>query len=144
MLRGPAEGEDIVADYGRLGLTLGRHPLALLRERMAAKGVMTAASLWEQPTESLIVTAGLVINRQRPGSARGVTFMTLEDESGTVNLICWRKLAEEYRPVVLNARLLFVAGTVQREQGVQHVIARHLEDWSHCLGRLQTRSRDFH
>ncbi|MCP1726366.1 error-prone DNA polymerase [Natronospira proteinivora] len=143
MLAVPAEGEDIVADYGRLGLTLGRHPLALLREQMAARGVMKAAQLWEQPSESLVITAGLVINRQRPGSARGVTFMTLEDESGIINLICWRKLAEQYRPVVLNARLLLVSGIVQRESGVQHVIARHLEDWSHWLGRLQTRSRDF-
>ncbi len=143
MLRAPREGEDIIADYSRIGLTLGRHPLALLRERLAAAGVMPADDLWQQPADSPVVIAGLVINRQRPGSAAGVTFMTLEDETGIVNLICWRKMAEQYRKTVLNARLLLVAGQLQRSDGVQHVIARHLEDWSHLLGRLSHRSRDF-
>jgi error-prone DNA polymerase len=110
MLRAPREGEDIVADYSRIGLTLGRHPLALLRERLAAAGVMPADDLWQQPADSPVVIAGLVINRQRPGSAAGVTFMTLEDETGIVNLICWRKIAEQYRKTVLNARLLLVVG----------------------------------
>ncbi|MDQ2068887.1 error-prone DNA polymerase [Natronospira bacteriovora] len=141
MLRKPREGEDLLADYGRLGLSLGRHPLALLRDRL--EGWQTAADLWQCPADSPVLTGGLVINRQRPGSARGVTFMTLEDETGNINLICWRRLAEQYRPVVLNARLLMVVGTVQREHGVQHVIARHLEDWGHLLGRLMHRSRDF-
>ncbi|WP_406672750.1 error-prone DNA polymerase [Natronospira sp.] len=143
MLRPPREGEDIAADYGRLGLSLGRHPLALLRERLAKADILPAEALWRQAPESPVVTAGLVINRQRPGSAAGVTFMTLEDETGVINLICWRKLAERYRQVVLQSRLLVVVGTVQREEGVQHVIAHHLEDWSHLLGRLVTRSRDF-
>lgn len=143
MLRRPREGEDIVADYARTGLTLGRHPLHLLRERLAATGLQTAADLWSCEPGTELATAGMVINRQRPGSARGVTFLTLEDETGQVNVICWKALAERQRPVLLNARLMVVRGELQREKGVQHLVAHHLEDWSRLLGRLVHDSRDF-
>ena len=87
--------------------------------------------------------AGLVITKQRPGTASGVTFVTLEDESGHVNLIVWKKIAEEFRSVLLNARLLGVAGELQIEGRVIHVIARQLFDHTEMLGELSVRSRDF-
>lgn len=87
--------------------------------------------------------AGIVINRQRPGTAKGVTFMTLEDETGQVNLVVWRKVAERQRKIFLGARLLGVTGVLQRQGDVLHLVAGRLEDHSALLGRLPTRSRDF-
>ncbi|HEX7029096.1 MAG TPA: error-prone DNA polymerase [Gammaproteobacteria bacterium] len=144
MLRKPAEGEDIVSDYARLGLTLGRHPLELLRERLGRLRFHTAAGLWQAEDGVRIRVAGLVINRQRPGTAKGVMFMTLEDETGQTNVILWRKVAERQRKVMLNARLLGVSGILQRHGGVLHLVAERLEDHSALLGGLVTRSRDFH
>ena len=144
LLRAPTEGEEIVGDYARLGLTLGRHPLALLRSRLAAMNCITAAELWQVKDGAPVRVAGIVINRQRPGTAKGVTFMTLEDETGQVNLVVWRKVAERQRKVFLGARLLGVTGVLQRQGDVLHLVAGRLEDHSTLLGRLQTRSRDFH
>jgi len=144
LLRAPSEGEDIVADYRELGLTLGRHPLALLRGRLEARGLMTAAELRALPAGTRARTAGLVLVRQRPGTASGVTFVTVEDETGVTNLIVWRALAERARQVVYESRLLLVAGRVQREGEVLHLVAERLADRSDWLGRLMTRSRDFH
>ena len=143
LLRAPREGEDIVADYRALGLTLGRHPLALLRTRLAADGWLTAAELWERPGGERVRTGGIVVTRQRPGSASGVTFVTVEDETGQANLIVWQSLAERQRRILLGARLLGVSGELQREGDVQHVIAHRLEDRSPLLGELEARSRDF-
>jgi error-prone DNA polymerase len=143
MLRTPREGESIVADYASLGLTLGRHPLALLRARLDREGVLSAAAVSACTDGSQVCAAGLVINRQRPGSAGGVTFVTLEDETGQVNVIVWRELGASARPVLLQASLLGVRGRVQREGGVLHLIARQLEDYSRLLGGLNWRSRDF-
>ena len=143
LLRKPREGEDIVADYARTGFTLERHPMSLLRGRLAAAGLYSARELWGREAGEAVAAAGMVINRQRPGSARGVTFMTLEDETGHINIICWRHVAENQRPVLLNARLLVVRGELQREKSVQHLVARRLEDWSHLLGNLVHDSRDF-
>jgi len=143
MLRAPSEGEDIVADYRTLGLTLGRHPLALLRGRLAAAGWLTAAELWERSPGERVCAGGIVVTRQRPGSASGVTFVTVEDETGQVNLIVWRDLSDRQRTVLLGARLLGVSGVVQREGDVLHVVARRLEDRSRLLGELEARSRDF-
>jgi error-prone DNA polymerase len=143
LLRPPGEGEDIVADYRALGLTLGRHPLALLRPALAAAGWLTAAELWERPAGERVRTGGLVLTRQRPGSASGVTFVTVEDESGQANLIVWKSLCERQRRVLLGARLLGVTGTLQREGDVLHVVAKRLEDRSGLLGQLQARSRNF-
>ncbi len=144
LLLPPTEGQAIVADYASTGLTLGRHPLALLRPRLRRYGVVTAAALGTLAHGTPVHTAGLVILRQRPGTATGVVFVTLEDETGTINLVVWRTLVESQRRELLGARLLGVDGEVQREGEVVHVIARRLEDHSALLGRLATRSRDFH
>ena len=143
LLPRPTEGQDIVADYQGIGLTLRRHPLALLRKRLEHLQILTAAQLWQLPHGYRVHTAGLVITRQRPGTASGVLFLTLEDETGHFNVVVWGSLAEKYRRAVLGARLLGVEGEIQREGDVLHVIARHLHDHSHLLGRLTTPSRDF-
>ncbi|MEJ2515235.1 MAG: error-prone DNA polymerase [Gammaproteobacteria bacterium] len=144
MLRPPGEGRDIVADYRSLGLTLGRHPMALLRQRLADEGVISSSELAAVPHGVRVRYAGLVVNRQRPGSARGVTFVTLEDETGHANIIVWRDLAETQRRPLLGSRLLEVSGQVQREGPVIHLVAERLRDRSRLLGSLDVRSRDFH
>lgn len=144
LLRAPREGQDIVADYGSVGLTLRRHPLALLRDKLQRRGVVPTRELWEQPNGKLVRTAGLVITRQRPGSAGGVTFVTMEDETGYVNLIVWNRVAVEQRAALLESRLLEVHGKLQREGDVQHVIAQRLTDLSSLLGELVVASRNFH
>ena len=143
MLRSPTEGQDIAADYNHTGLTLRRHPMALLRPRFASKHMLSAEQLDACADEALVKTAGLVITRQRPGSAKGVFFVTLEDETGYVNLVVWDAVATRWRRPLLNATLLGVSGTIQREADVLHVVARRLEDHSHLLGRLLTKSRGF-
>jgi error-prone DNA polymerase len=144
LLRSPREGEDIIADYTHTGLTLRRHPIAVLREQLAARGFVDSAQLRAMPDGSTVRTAGLVITRQRPGSAEGVTFVTLEDESGSVNLIVWRDVAERQRQALIGSRLLGVAGKLQLEGEVMHVIAHRLVDLSRWLGRLRSSARDFH
>jgi error-prone DNA polymerase len=148
LLAPPEEGTEIVADYASLGLTLRRHPLALLRERLAALRLLSAREVGEAPAGSRVATAGLVINRQRPAAANNVTFVTLEDETGQVNLVVWRRIAERQRRALLGSRLLAVYGEVQREAGVTHLIAERLADCSGLLGELLgglvTVSRDFH
>jgi DNA-directed DNA polymerase III PolC len=144
LLRAPREGQDIVADYGSVGLTLRRHPLALLRAKLKQRGVLPTKELWEQPNGKLVRTAGLVITRQRPGSAGGVTFVTMEDETGYVNLIVWNRVAVEQRAALLDSRLLEVQGKLQREGDVQHVIAQRLTNLSALLGDLVVASRNFH
>ena len=140
----PSEGEDIVADYASLGLTLGRHPLALLRERLQRQHMLTAAELRHLPHGRIARVTGLVTGRQRPGTASGVTFVTLEDETGMVNVIVWRDLAERQRKELLRSNLLTVYGTLERAGEVVHLIAGRLRDQSALLGKLTTRSRDFH
>jgi error-prone DNA polymerase len=144
VLPAPSEGEDIVADYGSLGLTLGRHPLALLRERLKRARMLTAAELKTLPHGRMARVTGLVTGRQRPGTASGVTFVTLEDETGMVNVIVWRDLAERQRKELLRSHLLTVYGTLEREGEVVHLIAGRLRDQTSMLGNLVTRSRDFH
>ncbi|HEX3951745.1 MAG TPA: error-prone DNA polymerase [Steroidobacteraceae bacterium] len=144
LLRAPREGQDIVADYGSLGLTLRRHPLALLRDQLKRRGVVPTQDLWERTNGKVVITAGLVITRQRPGSAGGVTFVTLEDETGYVNLIVWNRVAIEQRAALLESRLLEVQGKLQREGDVQHVIAARLTNLSSMLGELVVASRNFH
>ena len=140
----PAEGENLVADYATLGLTLGRHPLSLLRNRLNRLGLLDAARIGELSHGDRVRTAGLVINRQRPSTASGVIFMTLEDETGHINVVLWPWVAEQQRIEALRARLLIINGTIEREGEVIHVVAGKLEDHSQMLGRLLTRSRDFH
>jgi error-prone DNA polymerase len=144
LLRAPTEGERIVADYASIGLTLGRHPLALLRERLRAQGVLTASELACCAHGRPVRAGGIVLMRQRPATASGVTFVTLEDETGQVNIIVWQRIGEEFRRALLESRLLEVHGELQREEGVMHLVARRLIDRSGLLGQLLTRSRDFH
>ena len=144
LLRAPTEGQDIVADYHSLGLTLGRHPLALLRERFDTAGIRPTADLAQLAQGSQVRVAGLVITRQRPQTASGVTFLTLEDESGSVNVIVWRELGRQQRRELVSAQLLEVRGELQHQAGVTHLIAARLTDRSRLLGALVPQSRDFH
>ena len=144
LLASPSEGEDIVADYSSIGLTLGRHPLTLLRERLQRMRLATASQLREMPDGRLARTAGIVTCRQRPGTAQGVVFVTLEDETGYTNVVVWNDLVERQRKELLGARLLGVEGYMQNQGGVVHLVARRLIDHSPLLGRLLTDSRDFH
>ena len=140
----PSEGQDIVADYAHTGLTLRRHPLTLLRATLQAKKMLTAADLKQIQHGQRIRTAGIVTCRQRPGTASGVTFITLEDETGYSNIVVWRDLADRQRRVLLAARLMCVEGIVERKGEVIHVIAKRLIDHSKLLGSLVIESRDFH
>ena len=143
MLRRPTEGEDIVSDYKSLGLTLERHPVALLRDRLHDGGYVSSAELRGRRNGCRIRIAGLVITKQRPGTASGVTFVTLEDETGYSNVVVWKKIAEAQRDILLNARLMGIVGELQIEGRVIHVIAHQLVDHSRLLGELTVRSRDF-
>jgi error-prone DNA polymerase len=144
LLQKPTEGQDIVADYKSLGLTLRRHPLALLRGRLSSEQFVTSEELRTTSDGCRVRFAGIVITRQRPGSASGVTFVTLEDETGHANIIVWKALAESQRRELLGARLMEVKGKVQREGEVLHLIAEQIRDRSRLLGSLITRARDFH
>jgi error-prone DNA polymerase len=140
----PTEGQDIVADYRALGLTLGRHPVALLRGPLRARRLLTAAEVGNAPHGRIVRTAGIVIGRQRPDTASGVMFVTLEDETGTTNVIVWRDLSERQRRELLGAKLMAVFGRIEREGPVVHLLAGRLADLTPLLGSLPTRSRDFH
>ena len=144
LLEAPSEGEDLVADYASVGLTLGRHPLALLRTRLKRMRLATASELKDMPSGKPARTAGIVTCRQRPGTAQGVVFVTLEDETGYTNVVVWNDLVERQRKELTGARLLGVEGYMQNEGGVVHLVARRLIDHSPLLGRLVTESRDFH
>jgi error-prone DNA polymerase len=144
LLRKPTEGQDIVADYRSTGLTLARHPVCLLRRHLDRYRYVTAEQLPALGDGCKVNVAGLVITKQRPGTASGVTFVTLEDDTGQVNLVLWKQVAEKYRAALLNARLLGVTGELQIEDRVIHVIARQLFDHSDLLGDLAVQSRDFH
>ncbi|NVD72955.1 error-prone DNA polymerase [Duganella sp. BJB1802] len=142
-LRPPTEGEDILGDYRSHGLTLGRHPLALLRPKLLEHRFMPAATLNTYTNGMLARACGMVTVRQRPGTAKGVLFITIEDETGSVNVIVWPALVEQQRREVLGAPLLGVYGVWQQEGIVRHLVAKRLVDMSHLLGRLPTVSRDF-
>ena len=143
-LRPPTEGENLVADYASLGLTLGRHPLALLRDRLRRMRLATAEEIRSLPHGRIARACGIVTGRQRPDTAAGVVFVTLEDETGYVNVVVWASLAERQRRELLGAQLMTVHGVIEREGEVVHLVARRLVDHSALLGRLVTRSRDFH
>ncbi|MFZ2998849.1 MAG: error-prone DNA polymerase [Undibacterium umbellatum] len=142
-LPAPSEGETIVADYQSLGLTLGRHPLALLRERLRKMRFLSSNVLHVSADGMLARGCGIVIVRQRPQTANGVVFLTIEDEAGTVNVICWQSVVEQFRREIYGASLIGVYGRWQSQHNVQHLIAMRLVDLSHLLGELETRSRDF-
>jgi error-prone DNA polymerase len=143
-LQPPTEGENIVADYGSLGLTLERHPLALLRRRLRRMRLSTAAELQALPNGARARSAGIVTCRQRPSTSRGVVFVTLEDETGYLNVVIWNRLVEEQRRELLSSKLLGVEGEIQQASGVTHLIARRLIDHTRLLGKLDIKSRNFH
>jgi len=140
----PTEGQNLVADYRAVGLTLNRHPMALLRDLLKEKQVLSARELDGVRNGAPVRTAGIVVTRQRPGSASGVTFVTIEDETGSTNLIVWKAVGERYRNALVQSKMLEVAGKLQREGLVMHVIAERLVDRSGLLGALVTEVRDFH
>jgi error-prone DNA polymerase len=133
------EGGEIVEDYRSSGLTLRRHPLALLRDDLLSKRIRPCTGLGELRDGARAAIAGLILVRQRPGSAGGVTFVTLEDESGFANVVVWARLFEAQRRVLLGASLIACHGRVQREGSVIHLIAERLEDLSPLLAGLGTR-----
>ncbi|MEE2731600.1 MAG: error-prone DNA polymerase [Pseudomonadota bacterium] len=143
-LPAPSEAENLNEDYHSLGLTLGKHPMALLRDHPQLKGYKRHQDLYALGHKRFVRIAGLVTGRQRPGTATGVVFLTLEDETGNSNIVVWRDLVERNRAAVVHSRMLKIKGVVEREGSVIHVIAGHIEDCSHLLGELETRSRDFH
>ncbi|MDX1605137.1 MAG: error-prone DNA polymerase [Candidatus Competibacterales bacterium] len=139
----PGEAEEILADYASTGLTLNRHPLSLLRDSLARRRAMTTADARDMTSGSRIRCAGLVTLRQRPGTASGVTFLTLEDETGMLNVIIWRDLAEAQRREMLESDLLGVDGIMECQQGVYHLIAQRLHNYNDLIGALQIRARNF-
>jgi len=140
----PSQGEDLLTDYATLGTTLGPHPMTLLRSALRARRCRSSRDLLKLEADRPVRVAGLVVGRQRPGTASGVTFVTLEDEFGMINVIVWRDLAEQQRRPFLSARLMQVDGTLEAKDGVRHVIAGRLTDLSGLLEGLDVRSRDFH
>jgi error-prone DNA polymerase len=143
-LPAPTSPEIVVADYSLTGLSLEAHPLFFLREALARRGVVPAAALRTAPHGSTRAVAGLVLHRQRPATASGILFMTLEDESGVANLIVRRREQERHRAAVVSGRLLVVRGRVERAEGVVHVVARRFDDLTGLIADLPTSSRDFH
>jgi error-prone DNA polymerase len=133
-------GEHVVEDYATLGLTIKRHPLAFLRAELAKDGLVTATELMTLPVGRRLAIAGLVLIRQRPGSANGVVFVTLEDETGIANLIVWPATLERFRRAALGATLLYCRGRLQREESVIHIVAEDLRDWTARLNTLRERT----
>lgn len=131
-------GEHIVEDYRTLGLSLKAHPAALLRGAMSARRALCADALPEIANGRRTRVAGLVLVRQRPGTASGVIFMTLEDETGVANIVVWPKLFEQFRREILGGRLVAIDGPVQNESGVIHVIAERVHDWTPLLAQLSS------
>jgi len=128
--------EQVVADYQTLRLSLKAHPMAFLRKSLTRQGYTSTKALQQSRNRQAVKLAGLVLIRQRPGSAKGVCFVTLEDEFGTANLVIWPQVLETFRKVVMQARLMVIHGYVQRDVEIIHVVARRLEDRSDALLRL--------
>ena len=157
-------GEHVVEDYAAIGLSLKAHPIAFFREDLARRGVLTSEAHWAERLAGRRVTvAGLVLVRQRPGTAKGVIFLTLEDETGIVNVVVWPKVFERNRRIVMTSQFLQVRGKIEREGLVIHVVAEQLVDLTHELralgegtagmprtdrevreGSWKPKSRDFH
>ena len=139
----PSVGEDLLTDYATLGTTLGPHPLALLRRQLKARRCRSSRELLDVEPGRPVSVAGLVIGRQRPQTASGVIFVTLEDEFGLVNVVVWHDLAERQRRVLVQSQMLRIDGHLEAADGVRHVIARRLSDLTPLLTGLDVHSRDF-
>jgi error-prone DNA polymerase len=148
LIPAPTLAQDVVGDYAATGLSLRAHPLSFLRPRLAALKLSTAQELASYPSGRLARACGIVTVRQQPGTAKGVVFVTLEDETGTVNVIVWKAVKEAQRSELMRARLLAVYGVWQRDDEtggkVRHLVAKRLKDLTPWLGELDTSSRDFH
>jgi DNA polymerase III alpha subunit len=140
----PTERDDILSDYRHLGLTTGRHPLALLRPTLARRGYSNSLDLQRLPDGRRVRVGGLVTHMQQPATASGVVFASLEDEGGILNIILWPSVFNAQRHCALQSSLLVVEGTLQRRDRVAHVVAEQLHDGSRWLSRMARRSRDFH
>ncbi|MBS0558330.1 MAG: error-prone DNA polymerase [Proteobacteria bacterium] len=143
VLRPPTAADDVWSDYATTGQSLGPHPVSFVRSRLRAKRCKSASEASRAEHGSPIRYAGLVLMRQQPATASGVTFVTLEDETGTLNAIVWRDVARRYWRVFRESRLLAIDGVIERHDGVQHLIARSMRDYSPMLEQLDARSRDF-
>jgi error-prone DNA polymerase len=143
-LRPPSLAEDVLTDYATQGLSLNRHPVALARAALARQRARQAREIEAMANGTRLRHAGLVTVRQRPQTAAGVTFVTLEDETGQVNVVVWRQLAERQRRVLLESVLLGVDGVLQESDGVRHLVAHRLHDFSALLPHFGSQSRDFH
>lgn len=141
VLRPMTEGSDVVEDYLATGLTLRAHPLAFLREGLTERGIIPCEDLATSRDGTRVVIAGLVLMRQRPGTAKGVMFVTIEDETGVANLILWKDRIEAQRAIVMGTSLMIVHGTLQREGDVMHVVVRNLEDGTALLGQIGDNDR---
>jgi len=140
----PTVQEDMLADYSSTGLTLAQHPLALLRKQSPFNRCKQSADLNSLNHSCFISVAGVVTCRQRPATATGVLFLTLEDETGNINVIVWKSLQQKFRQALLNSRLLLVKGKMEKKNSVVHVIAGYIEDVSEQLESFKQTSRDFH
>jgi error-prone DNA polymerase len=147
LLTPPTLAQEVVCDHAATGLSLKAHPVGLLRARLGAMRLQTAAELAHAPSGRLARACGIVTVRQQPGTAKGVMFVTLEDETGSVNVVVWQRVKDAQRSEWLHARLLAVYGVWQRDDDtggqVRHLVAKRLKDLTPLLGELGTRSRDF-
>ena len=139
----PSEGAEILSDYRSVGLSLRKHPVALLRPKLDKLKVIANDQLAKLRHGQLLRVAGLPMFRQRPPEAKGVMFITLEDDTGIVNLVVWAQVLEAYREAAVTGGFLIVGGEVQRQDGVTHVIAKRIRDYSHWVQGLPYLSRDF-
>jgi error-prone DNA polymerase len=140
----PSAWEDMQADYRSTGTTLGRHPISFLRAQLRSRGCLDAAQLAGHGHGRRVRIAGLVRMRQRPQTASGVTFLTLEDETGMVNAVVWRHLADRQHRVLVDTQLMQIDGRLERVDGVQHVIVQRMHCLDELLQGLRSHSRDFH
>jgi error-prone DNA polymerase len=143
-LSAPSAIEDMIADYQHTGLSLQHHPMALIRHTEPIKKCLRAVDVIQTESGRLVTVAGVVTNRQRPSTAGGVLFITLEDETGFLNLVLWQSTVEAQRKAIMGSKILKVKGILERKDEVTHIIAGKLIDCSHLLTELQTQSRDFH
>jgi error-prone DNA polymerase len=137
------DGHNVVEDYGHIGLTLREHPIAFLRKDLMERRIVTCAEAMNAQDGRWVMAAGLVLVRQKPGSAKGVMFITIEDETGPANVVVWPSLFERRRQVVLGASMMAINGRIQREGDVVHLVAQQLFDLSHDLSSLADRNEAF-
>jgi len=142
-LPAPTERQEVISDYRMLNLSLGQHPLSFLRQHLSAKRFLPASTLDTFAQGQFARACGIVTMRQRPATAKGTVFITLEDETGVVNVIVWPSLVRQQRRELLNAGLLGVYGIWQKENNVHHLIAKRLVDLSNLLIEFKKSSRDF-